>query len=327
MVGDFHSAEFHPHEASPPFFPSQEAKEQKKLIFKFREKAEKVLGIYSTSVGFTRAITKAVESGSRVHHVIAQVFIPFRSIALLAAPFEFVNIGMSVKETVQAPGALKALPLLKVSNAVGGILDHFAASISISETAGASGIQGLVAATGPIVVAAAVLQVAGIAITAWNLHELGKQWDDVMARLGKKDNPDHEPTSEEYKAALEYLNAKPMSRKEKFKQTFFGFLTKGQKEKIEKIFKEKNSEPVLKSTFDALKKHVFHKRVQHALTIAILIIGIIGVLLLVFSPTPIAPFAWALLATTGIASLGVLAYSAACNRDLNRSLLKLLEKR
>lgn len=291
------------------------------------KKSEEILGVYSNTIGPIRALAMATQPANRA---LAQGLAPLRGVALFAAPFEFVHVVVGIKEAVQAPGALKVLPLLKVSNAVGGILDHFAAAVSISETLGATGIQGLVAATGPIVVAAAALQVAGIAITAWNLHELRKQWDQVMTRLGKKDDPNHEPTLEEYKAAVDFLNAQPTDRKEKFKQAFFGILTKGQKEKIQKIYEKattgKPDKATLNALFDRLKTHVTHQKVQKALTIAILIIGIVGVLLLVFSPTPLAPLAWVLLATTGIASLGMLAYMVACSRQLNRSLLKLLEK-
>jgi hypothetical protein len=135
----------------------------------------------------------------------------------------------------------------------------------------------------------------------------------------------------QYKEAVDYLTGEKVGGK-KYKEAFFGLLDSSHKEKLKAIFDNCAEKPVapeskLKAAFEEIKHHVTWKKTQHALSIALLAISIVGVLCLVFSPTPagvvLFPLGWGLIGGAAIAGLGVMAGSFYESYALNKNLEKL----
>lgn len=149
-------------------------------------------------------------------------------------------------------------------------------------------------------------------------------WPAVTEKLGAN------PTMDKYKEVFLLDIRKPLTKKERYTQKFFGVLTDKQKETIQEIYTKstKDAVPVqrMEQVFKELKRHHFQQKVQNSLSIALMIIGIVGMTLIAFAPSPIAPIAWGILAGVGTASLLLVSYSIYQNQQFNRALKRTLKR-
>lgn len=290
---------------------------------------QNITGLYhqvaSTASSIHQVVLPLVKEAKAANGVMGHM----SAVSIVYTPFQAWDVGTGIAEAVLAPGVLKAYPSLKVISGTGSILDSFVSLIGALEQAGSVVMENSAAVLGPLGIAALVLQGAGIGVSAWQLHELDKQWNKVEELLGKEKDPNHASTKEEYSAAVEFLTDAPKTKTEKYRRIFFGIINDSQQKKVRQIFDKYQDEADLttvKATFDELKKRHIQKKVQHALTIALLILGAIGVLILLFAPTPLAPIAWGIVAGTAAISIGVVAYNFFANRRFNQFLTERIKQ-
>ena len=180
----------------------------------------------------------------------------------------------------------------------------------------------IAAAATPIIAVGVALQAAGVVVTALSFYKLCKQSKKVRVILG---NNKTERTLEQYRRGVEYLTRERTTKKERFKEAFFGVLQKGHKEKLKKLYERvaEGSLPVsrLKTAFDDVQYYVRNKKAQHLLSIALLITAIAGLTLLFLTPLcPIVlfPLGWAMVGVSCVGGLLLTAFSVYNNIALNR---------
>jgi hypothetical protein len=286
-----------------------------------REGAEQGSSLYSNIVSTARYFHETLKPVTPAYSQVSNAFLPFRAVAIGTTPFELWNMGTSIKEIVEAPGKLKIMPLLKTANSAGVILDQFATAVEIAAGFGAQGIELLTAATIPISIAAFSLQLLGAAVNGWTVHEIKKEWDAVekiLQKGGKK------PNLTQYREAVERLTKEATTRKEKFKQAFFGILSSKQKEKLKAVFNasvKSNSTEKLDKAFHNIKKHVKTKKVEKITLIVLSILALAAVMALCFViPSPLAIACWTVAAVAGVGGLIAFFYGLHEKRRLSRSL-------
>lgn len=299
------------------------AKEAAKKIFTGLDRFSQVVGSYVQVVNTTRAFTEMsipVAPGAKTFN---RSIIPLHILGLISVGFEPITMGKSLKEMIKAPKYLKIVPTLKLGTSIGNVLDAFGTAIWICEQLNVSGIQVLSAVSVPIGGVALGLQALGIGILSWKVHSVHKQWKAVEKALGKQ------PGLPEYKAAVHLLTKKPETKKEKYTQKFFGVLTDSQKDTIKKIYKKVKAGDLdtasMDQTIALLKNHHFQQKVQNGISIALMIIGVVGLTLVAFAPTPVTPIAWGIVGCVGVGSMGLFAYSLYKNHQFNNSLNKCLQ--
>lgn len=304
---------------------------QDSKLSQFKQKAVEITqlpaSIYSHFTSLVRAGNEVLQPFSATARSFGRVLIPFRGASVVVGvPFDISNIVHGVQSFIKAPKSCKIFPVAQIGMSLGNILDNTVASVGIFENVG------MVAARNASIVSislggvAIALQGLGIGLSAWTINKVEKIEVQFNRILGKN------PTIVEHKQALKYLikrydldNGKVS--KGQFKRDFLGLFSEKQKAKIGEILsKDDVSLDALEKTNALLKKHLFHRKLKESLTIAISIIGIVGVVLLLFSPAGVAPVAWGILAFVGAGTLGTLAYQFAYNRKLNKALFKIFPK-
>jgi hypothetical protein len=290
------------------------------------------VNLHSTFVTAVRSADEILKPFSRIARIVSKVLIPFRALSLLTAPFECVNMCKNIKDLTQAPGKLKAYSLMKIAAGAGTLIDNAGSAISLAATIGLPGIELIAAASIPLIAAGAALQLVGVGVTAWSWYKLHTQWNKVKVLLGTQQNAQHKSTMEQYRKAVDYLTHEPTTKKEKFKQSFFGVLQNGHKDKLKQIFNKCSAgelpEKRLEAAFHDVNSYVRHKKIQHALNIAFLITGVAGVALLLLSPlAPMVflPLGWGVLGISCVGGLMTAGYGLYNNFAFNRSLRKELK--
>lgn len=290
------------------------------IIFTGLDRFSQVVNSYGQAVNTARAFTEMsvpISSGAKAFN---HACVPLHIAKLISVGFEPITMGKSLNDMIKAPKYLKLMPALKFGTCIGNILDAFTTVIWICEQLNTSGIQALTAASIPIGGVAIGLQALGIGILAWKVHSIHKQWKKIENTLGKN------PLQADYKSAVHLLTKKPDSKKEKYTQKFFGVLTNSQKTAIKKVYKGVKAGNLdikqLSQTMSFVKKYHFLQKIQNISSIALMIIGVVGLTVIAFGPTPIAPIAWGVMGCVGVASMGLFAYSMYQNYQFNSFLKK-----
>lgn len=282
-----------------------------------------IICIYGRVINTVRSFTELSITYISKAKIVNTTLVPFHIVSLIGAPFEVLFLGKNLREMIKAPSHLKLLPLLKLLEGSGNILDYLHSSIWIAEQMGSTGIQALSAATVPLGAAALGLQALGIAIAVWRIHDINKQWTQVQKVLG------NQPDLAEYKAAVNVMTKPPLTKKGIYRQKFFGILSDKQRVTIKDVYRKAKTDPDLQTRMDpmikALKNYHFQKKSQNGISILLMIIGIVGVTLIAFAPTPLAPIAWGIVGSVGVLSLSLLAYSIYKDRSFNQTLLNALK--
>lgn len=269
-----------------------------------------------------------VKETSSFMEVVNKLLVPYQAISMLKIPLAGYDLVKNASYVIKAPKYLKLYPLLKIFNSMGTFLDGFIAMIGFMKYFDVIGLKTVTAALGPIGGASVVLQLARGGTSIWSLYRVDRQWQKFQRLLGKSDDAKHEPTKEECEAAFNYITEELRSGTRSFDHKFFGLYKKSDQKKITPIFdrfkkgllpKEK-----LEKTIKTLKERYIHKQVQHALEIALMIIGAIGTLILIFAPTPAAPAAWGLLAISGVMMLSFYLYKFLQKKQFHHDLKAIL---
>lgn len=287
------------------------------------DRFSQVVGSYVQVVNTARAFSEMSVPVAPGAKSFIRSIVPLHIVGLISLAFEPMTMGQSLKDIIKAPKYLKFMPVLKLATSVGNVLDGFGTVVWICEQLNVSGIQAFsLAVTLPVGGVALGLQALGIGILSWKVYSIHKQWKAVEKVLGNN------PSLNEYKSAVQLLTKKPETKKEKYKQKFFGVLTDSQKDTIKKVYKKVKSGELdqqrMGQTMDLLKKHHFQQKLQNGISIALMIIGVVGLTMLAFAPTPIAPIAWGIVGCVGVASMGSFTYSLYKNHQFNSSLKKCL---
>lgn len=280
--------------------------------------ANQAAGTFAQVMNVTRAfmeMSKPFSAGAVVANCKAA---PLHIIGLIRAPLDAFLIGGDAVDAVKAPSYLKLLPLMMIVEKIGNILDYFTTSVWIAEQMGATGIEALSAATLPIGAVALGLQAIGLGIMSWKIYEIHASWKKVQAELDGG-NPD---------AAIDLLTNDPATKFEKYRNKFFGVISADQKKTIRAVYDKANTEVDpsvrLDPMFDLLRKHHFQKKLETGICIALMVIGVVGLLLVTFSGGVALPVAWGILGVVGIASLALLVAGIYKQRSFDQALLKCL---
>lgn len=261
--------------------------------------------------------------------VIGKLLVPYQALSLVKIPLAGFEIANNTRYAIKAPKYLKLFPILKIVNATGSLLDGFIAIIGLAKHFGSITLKTVSTALGPIGGVAVFLHLTKGATSLWSVYRVDRQWKKFQRLLGKNHDHKHEPTQEEYKAAFDYITKELKTGVKTFDYKFFALFKTPIQKKITKIYdriKEGSLSPKnLAATLKTLKNRYIHKQVQHALEIALMIIGAVGTLVLIFAPTPAAPAAWGLLATSGILMLGFYLYKYLQKKQFRHDLNDVIE--
>lgn len=240
---------------------------------------------------------------------------PLQIATVISAPLEVLTMGKNLVEIVKAPSYLKAFALLELIQSSGNILDYFNSSIWVAEQMGATGLEAFQAVSTPIGAAALGFQAVGIGIVSWKIYEIAKVWNKVENHLENHD----------YQHAMDVITDPPASKMKRYRDKFFGILSDAQKTKLLDVYNQVQAdEPKRTQLFDTLKDHFFQKGLQNVISLALMIIGIIGVAVASFASIACAPIAWGVLGGVGVLSLALLAYSIYKDRSFNQSLNQII---
>jgi hypothetical protein len=274
-------------------------------------KAKQVVSPFSGIASTTRAFVQMAEASQ-----LNQKLAPLQIVTLLRAPFETITIAKNLVEIVKAPSYLKTFALLEFIQSSGNILDYFNSSIWLAEQMGATGLEALQAASTPIGAAALGFQAVGIGIVSWKIYEIVRVWNKVEHHLDNQD----------YQHAIDVLTEEPIGKMKRYREKFFGVLSDNQKTKILDVYNHVHQDESNRAKlFDTVKDHYFQKKVQSGISLALMIIGIIGVAVASFAAVACAPIAWGVLGGVGVLSLALFAYSIYKDRSFNQALLKQVE--
>jgi hypothetical protein len=273
--------------------------------------------------------TSSTEATLPFMDTIGKLLVPYQMLSLVKIPLAGFELGKSLNNVIKAPKHLKLFPLLKIFSAMGGFLDGFVAIIGLAKHFGSISLKTVSVALAPIGGASVILQLSRGGISFWSIYRIDRQWKKFSNLLGRNGDAKHEPTEEECKAAFDFLTKELKTGVKTFDYKFFALFKTPIQEKISKIydrFKEGTlSKEKLETTIKTLKNRYIHKQVLHALEIALMIIGAIGTLVLIFAPTPVAPAAWGLLAVSGILMLSFYLYKYLQKRQFKHDLNVVLE--
>lgn len=280
------------------------------VLLSLKDKAEFALGIGTAIVDQSRAVNEIAQVFFEPCKVLGQILTPLRFLSWTSAPFvafSFVNNGADFFTT---PGWGKILPVMKSIVDVGLAAEMASNAAYLLEDIGVAAAQNVAVWAAPLGGVAIGLQSVAIAINGWGLVEV----TNSLRRLKKA--VDENIPGEGYAKAVELLTKKPQTRLEKFRAKFFKVLTNKQEARIarihEKVMEGEIDESKLKKALGEVS-HRFHlKQFGYALAITASVAGIIGVAILIFGPTPIAPVGWffvGMSATTSLTLVGLNIYA------------------
>lgn len=275
------------------------------------------------------ATTPSKENTSFIE-AIEKLLIPYQILSLIKIPLAGLELAKNTLYVIKAPKHLKLFPALKILSAMGSVMDGFVSVIGVAKFFGSPGLTAVSAALAPVGGASVVLQLSRGGISVWSLFRVHRQWNKFEHLLGRKEDAKHEPSEEECKAAFDFLTKEWKTGTKTYDYKFFGLFKKPIQKKIAQIYDRFQAGTIdrekLGTAIKALKNRYIHKQVQHALQIALMIIGAIGTLVLIFAPTPVAPVAWGLLAISGVLTLAFYLYKYLQKNQFKHNLNQIAQK-
>lgn len=284
------------------------------LLDKFhylRGKAEFTLGIGLTLIDQGRAVNEIAKVFFEPCVVLDKILTPLRFLQFTSVPFFVYNSISHGVDFFTTPSWGKILPVMNSIVDVGIAAEMAANTAHLLEAVGIVAVQNIAVWTTPLYGVALGLQSVAIAINGWGFAEVSNS----IRKLNKavKENV----PGEAYSKAVDMLTKKPETTLEKVRSKFFKVLSGKQDARILRIHEKVKAGQLQESDMkEALMsvKHRFHfKQFAYTLAIVAAVAGIIGVAILVFAPTPIAPIGWmfiGLSATTTLAMVGVNIYAS-----------------
>lgn len=229
----------------------------------------------------------AMQGGGSVIPVVGKV------VSVAGIPFVVLEIIFLLKEVKNLEGRAKAIPILgafgKGDDIVFG-LNVIKDLVAEAITKGSSLSTVVTTVSTVMNVTAVGLAAIAAVVEGIGLYALSKQ---------KKKFQKHLEAGEEQAIAYLTKDMKTM----KGKRRLFNVLNAKQGQLITKIFKEEVSVEKKNKVFDKIHKRFSHLKKMKVIGIAIAVITIVGVLLLTFLPTPLAPVAWTVIGLSGIFAL------------------------
>lgn len=243
---------------------------------------------------------------AKVAEIGAFILSPFRLVTVISVPFEAARAIKNVRHIRGAPEMLKLYAALKSVVATGTVLDIAGTSVTILKDLGLPIIRQIAIAAVTISLVGIAFQITGIAVSIWSITEIEKQKSTFKKNIKSPGG---------IQGAIQELTGNyPKTKKADYKERFFGVLSQDQKNKVNAVHQKYQASALggvssMKKAILAVDRHFSHKTAQHAIQIAIMTIAGVGVVMLLFTPNPVAPVAWGLLGLSGILSLGLFAYA------------------
>ncbi|MFV0340044.1 MAG: hypothetical protein ACK5MA_05355 [Parachlamydiaceae bacterium] len=262
-------------------------------IRRVREKAIEYMPVARGGTNWAMRGVKAianisVKGGGSIVPVAGQV------VAIAGIPFAIFEILFLFKEAVHMKGRAKLIPILmglgKGDDIVFGI-SVIKDLIGNAVSKGASLTTAFTTATTVMNVAAVGLIAITIAMESIGLYSLSKQ---KRKYYGLKESQGED-------AAMTYLTKSRETMKGK--RRIFTVLSGKQSNLITDLFSKQISTEKKETVVNRIERRFSHLKKTKAFGIAIATLAILGVLLLTFLPTPLAPIGWAALGLSGILAI------------------------
>lgn len=225
-----------------------------------------------------------VKGGGTVIPVMGKV------VAVAGLPFIVLEIVFLLKELPNLKGRAKVIQIL----AAFGKGDDIVFGLSVIKDWIADAISKGSSLSTALTTASAVMNVTAVALAAISavvegigLYSLSQQKHKYLQRREDGDGQ-----------AIEYLTKDRATMKGK--RRLFNVLNTKQSAKLTEIFQKELAIEKKEAIFSKIEKRFSHLKKMKAIGIAIAILTIVGVLLLTFLPTPLAPIAWTAIGLSGI---------------------------
>lgn len=282
--------------------------------------AHNVLSVYAGFASITKGFAEFSIPYAPAAKAINAKLAPLQIIGVLRAPLETFMMGRDFVDLFKAPKYLKLLPFLSMVETSGNLLDYFTTGVWVAEQMGAEGIEALTTACTPIGMAAFGLQSVAVLITAWKTYEVFKVYSKVKEELGDA------PLAADYNNAVNLMTQAPTSKFRTYRERFFGVFGEDQKAQIVNIWNkaagEADAAVRMAPAFETIKGHIIQKLAQNAISLALVIIGMVGVGLLTFAAVSMAPIAAGIIAGVSLAGLALLCYGIHEEASFNEALLQ-----
>ncbi len=233
-------------------------------------------------------------------------------VSVVNIPFVIFEMVQLAKEIPHLKGRVKALPLVAIFGKADDLL--FAANVikdAIAEAIvkGSSLTPSLLAASTALSVAATGLIALSILMESIGIHSLSKQKNKFQKLLKEEGES----------SAIQFLTK---TRSEiKGKRRLFNAFSAKQTERISQFFNSAKTLPEQKTeVLEKIKRRYSYLKKSKAIGIAIATITIVGVLLLCFLPTPLAPVAWSVIGLSGLLATIRFVHYRIANRRFNNML-------
>lgn len=282
-------------------------------IEKFKQKAIEhmpvVRGFTNWSMRKVKAIANlAVQGGGAVVPLAGKI------VSVVGLPFVVFEMVRVLKEVPSLAGRAKAIPIMmafgKGDDIIFGLIaikDWIAEAI----VKGSSLTPALTTATTVMSVAAVGLIAIGLVAESLGLRSLSKQ-QKKFQKIKEEEG---------LGASIAYITKK----QEEMKRTrrIFNAFTAKQSKRISKIFNSNVAVEKKDIALKAIQRRFSHLKKTKALAIAIAIFTVVGVLLLTFLPTPLAPVAWAVVGLSGVFAISRMIHYLVVRHRFNKLLKNL----
>lgn len=199
---------------------------------------------------------------------------PFKACSVVGySVLSLVHIGMNIRLAAKMKGHYKLIPSLKILSSTGDLMGEVGKGLLLIASKTPTLLKALQFASTTLGTASVALQVFGLAANVWEAVSVRKQIREFDAV--KRDNPH---------MALRGIRSKLGDRR------VFRIVSKKQSRFIKKILQKEPpmSNKVILAT-NVIEKHTKASRALQIVKMALNIIMVVGLLLLMFAPTPAAP--------------------------------------
>ncbi|MGK5594891.1 MAG: hypothetical protein ACSNEK_06000 [Parachlamydiaceae bacterium] len=283
-----------------------------------KETTEFALGMTSLMIEQARAIHEISKAFFEPLQVLDKIFLPLRFVGWAHAPFVVFNLGSDIVDFFATPSWRKILPAIKTVVDIAVIAEMAANAALLLQRIGVVAAQNVHIWAFPMGVGALGIQSLGLVVNSWGFVE--------VTRSLKKFNKEFKEgmPQQNYKEAVTFLTKQPETRAEKFRKKFFKVISSKQQGKLQSIYEKSKlgelDKPAVEKALRAIKHHFHLKQFTYALSITAAITGMIGVVILLTVPAPIAPVGWFFIAMSAAMSITLVGVSIYASKRLDKEL-------
>ncbi|KAF3362365.1 hypothetical protein PHSC3_001075 [Chlamydiales bacterium STE3] len=282
-----------------------------------KDATELSLGIGSILIEQSRAVHEISKVFFEPLQVLDKVFLPLRFFGWAHAPFVAINLASDTVDFFTTPGWRKVLPTMKSVVDIAVMAEMAANAALLLQSIGVVAAQNVHFWAMPLGSAAIGVQNLGLVINGWGLFEVTNSLNKLNKILKEASG------SEDYTKAIDLLT-KQETRAEKFRAKFFKTLSNEQEERIVRIHQKVKSgdlqEKDIKSALKAVKYRFHLKQFGYTLAMTAALTGMVGIAILMFAPSPIAPLGWALIGVSASVSLTLVGITIYAQKRLDKEL-------